>query len=1102
MIVTKSNISIEPSKNYSKETLNGWNSWRANALIKEGLIGLLDDDKIKAESFSNNSILSSSNLNVEWVNENLNFRNPMSKRLFQTAANENSQDSFRILRTLIPTLKSGRISVAKDVNVSAKKNGNNSQHDCVRSLNNFNKTQLSDLLVSLLYSTVRDLNYTHNDRNLHKELANVLSETQMNFYYPKYVEETNSWVTGSLISRTGIIFTALDSNFNKHQLDLNNHANYAVTDIAPINLDDIKELVSLSRNADLNDHKFFSNLVLFHAVKNQINASLANQIVWLNDLMNYFDTKADIQFVEKDNQKFIDIFKESNTYKKTKYNYDIFVSEIRDTYSVLLEDFMFYQNDRIYVRYSPEQAIKRQLINNELYDDIVGRHKLYKNYQWREERTRDHMFKKKNTINVIDTEMKELRPVQTNIVVFEDDIPVSLVPRKIDENIYSMFPKELISMFDSIPVVEGIPYDSSLRFDWGNKLEEPYYLDEAAQGIDMGATAGDMIFMDQSYVITSTLDEILKSATYNHNNNNYINYDAILNKKQQDLFTRKPLTEMVMEKLHFKDAPRKKKIIKALVCDETSSSTDWQVKEITLKDLTDNEIAFVPIMLPFQFDDLETFSKNQKQKQGYMIIFVSFRNILTLSKRLTLQNSIKEFIAAMSNKVTAKNYLLNREEWEKSKKLIKTNFELYNIKQYKIFKSKFGEKFLLRLNDRVQENALREQKVKEETLYTLFAKPKVEFEAKQKYDKMKSVVEAFNEKWNKSNSELETTRNTISSKVVELLNIRKDIDYHQKRMIELNNKLKTCQQESISKTSLLKNSATSIAGYINPKIKATEKMEEYNSEYQKEIKKAIETNNFELDPYLKNLAMNNIVINNLVVANKDGKQVIETLVFSILKPVQIKVDGNKNEIRYGGPYKIKLHKENVYISLLNTSGLMGIHPQGSTLYVHPHASPVNMDRDSLQSLYSEGARNCCLGEASPYIWKATQSKDLAMTILNLMIWVTSANSSDYWGRNYVYFPKSLEDNILDTSAEIANQIIETIREQEQAEEYDEDDNEEYDEEDEDFCDDHEFNDAGYCIHCGYYDEDYNLSAQEENQQPVTQVPAQYTPYVQTNNNNN
>ena len=49
--------------------------------------------------------------------------------------------------------------------------------------------------------------------------------------------------------------------------------------------------------------------------------------------------------------------------------------------------------------------------------------------------------------------------------------------------------------------------------------------------------------------------------------------------------------------------------------------------------------------------------------------------------------------------------------------------------------------------------------------------------------------------------------------------------------------------------------------------------------------------------------------------------------------------------------------------------------------------------------------HACLGESTPYLYKALKENNLSSIFVNIFIWLNSANTADTWGRHYKYFPK-------------------------------------------------------------------------------------------------
>lgn len=121
---------------------------------------------------------------------------------------------------------------------------------------------------------------------------------------------------------------------------------------------------------------------------------------------------------------------------------------------------------------------------------------------------------------------------------------------------------------------------------------------------------------------------------------------------------------------------------------------------------------------------------------------------------------------------------------------------------------------------------------------------------------------------------------------------------------------------------------------------------------------------------------------------------ITEVVFLIDRPVKIRVNAKDLDARAGGPYIVKVNKDNLHIKLAYNYSLFGIAPNGTDFCVHPHST--NFTELSRLFLW----QRACLGEASPLIYSAFQKKDLKLILLAAMTWVSSANSTDVWGKKY------------------------------------------------------------------------------------------------------
>tara|TARA_R110001606_G_scaffold45770_4_gene118379 strand:- start:19579 stop:21996 length:2418 start_codon:yes stop_codon:yes gene_type:complete len=135
--------------------------------------------------------------------------------------------------------------------------------------------------------------------------------------------------------------------------------------------------------------------------------------------------------------------------------------------------------------------------------------------------------------------------------------------------------------------------------------------------------------------------------------------------------------------------------------------------------------------------------------------------------------------------------------------------------------------------------------------------------------------------------------------------------------------------------------------------------------------------------------------------------VLESICFTIQKPVIIRVDyaekGENCKKIVGGPYCVELHKNNLSIGLLTSNSLHG--DNGREAWVHPHTSAFNIVsvREPLKML-AQTMQRACLGEAQAPIFNAFKTADPKMAIYAAMTWITSANSSDAWGKYWKHFP--------------------------------------------------------------------------------------------------
>ena len=144
---------------------------------------------------------------------------------------------------------------------------------------------------------------------------------------------------------------------------------------------------------------------------------------------------------------------------------------------------------------------------------------------------------------------------------------------------------------------------------------------------------------------------------------------------------------------------------------------------------------------------------------------------------------------------------------------------------------------------------------------------------------------------------------------------------------------------------------------------------------------------------------------------------LHSIRFRTTKPVIIYVDrgsrGDSCKKIVGGPYNITITQSDISISLQSSKACFG--NDGTKIWVHPHTNYLTTRVDGTWKNFTRGFVNVptrgCLGEASPIFYNAFKKNDIKTAIFGAMTWVTSANSTDTWGKHYKYFPKLSEVNL-------------------------------------------------------------------------------------------
>ena len=187
--------------------------------------------------------------------------------------------------------------------------------------------------------------------------------------------------------------------------------------------------------------------------------------------------------------------------------------------------------------------------------------------------------------------------------------------------------------------------------------------------------------------------------------------------------------------------------------------------------------------------------------------------------------------------------------------------------------------------------------------------------------------------------------------------------------------------------------------------------------------------------------------------SKDFVPKIYQIQFHTTKPVIIRVDYGKDgddcKKVVGGPYRVKLdygvpRRDNydrnrdwmssspsLSVALASTDACFGIDSGANKYWVHPHTNYNTYSTNTWETFSHvyDYYGSACLGEASPTLYKAYEDSDIKTAIFGAMTWITSANSSDQWGRSYNKFPKlsnvNMSGEILEEQEEEESKILTT-----------------------------------------------------------------------------
>ncbi len=699
------------------------------------------------------------------------------------------------------------------------------------------------------------------------------------------------------------------------------------------------------------------------------------------------------------------------------------------------------------------------------------------------------------------------------------------------KKVFSRFPKELLKEFDAPIVLDHyLPINLGLAPSYTKLNRDPM---QSSSDFNVGA------FAEMSFIGDCFLNSPLQNS-YDYNSVTSIEDDGnqiqtakrlweLENKikESKGLVQRISLSELVNNAL---SGVRKVKAMKFV--NTVTRNTEIKGLGIEFKELKPNQLlqnhAFIPVMFKIKYDDYETLNNGSPQKEGYYLVLVNFDTLSTFQKYSSYQNLVLNF----ANHVSDLDEFLIHTDYETyiNKKNKKIGAYGKYIDNYIVLKRLFkdNENALINFVKTDDQNYLKttNKYINDESISYLFSKPKiVNKDLEMLKEARDTVKQKIKDKLKSLKDELIEKQKIANTKI----NIKRNIE-------SLRNQYQSIQSELNSKKISNLNEVLNYSKSFNEISTSWSSLQE---DFKKDVEKAFLEKQFTLDPYIQNFGLNNIhllelkynedsiTINN----NSTEKEILDfrkafknpklsKVLFVVDKIVRIKVDGKENNCIYGGPYKIEVTSNSLNIGLLNRSSLFGKEGDDCREFrVHPHASSLTYsgnDEDFLTALYGNMFRGC-LGETTPYLYHAFSENNIGMIILHCLIWLSSANSADYWGRTWTWFPKQYKDNgyIFLTPEVIAQQLLNedlpnsSLHNDECDCEYDTygtcyhcgDYCEDYDES----CE-HSYDQDGECIYCG--DEivvnDIEREAVNQIVQTINNLPINeaYIPYVQTDNNNN
>ena len=299
--------------------------------------------------------------------------------------------------------------------------------------------------------------------------------------------------------------------------------------------------------------------------------------------------------------------------------------------------------------------------------------------------------------------------------------------------------------------------------------------------------------------------------------------------------------------------------------------------------------------------------------------------------------------------------------------------------------------------------------------------------------------------------------------------LQRSLDAEKRYLVEYEETIKRCKEKIQSYTEEAAKKHKEVVGFVPAREALTKAHEEVKAKWDTYLSELDDEDaNPADDTFLSNLENSGIIIEDIFYNNPEtGSPIslkekpglawqakmnlledqnfkkrtnnawLHSIVFRTTKPVIINVDAGKNGFEnckkiVGGPYRVTVNKSpSISIKLLSTNSCFGMNEDKSAFWIHPHTPQ--------QSLYAyrranrrvedkkrwkyftdcllNASGNACLGEASPPLFAAFTQQNPKRVLFAAMTWISNANSTDAWGKNYKFFPKISDVRIEGTPLE-------------------------------------------------------------------------------------